>query len=274
MPGNWDLIVVGVGAAGLGAARGGAAAGARVLLVSEGEIGGGCAFTGCVPSTTLIEAAACGLPAEVLPVGLDRLALSLERHILRWRLERQQDRIQAERGEVEDLLKREIFERRKTERTLRENETRMQDILDNVAGWVWEVDAKGVCTYSSAHVEQLFGYPPEEILGRDVFPLLQPETAEESRSAFFARAAEGGEIKDLIDRSLRFYPRIAREEVRVFLVEYAGRILPELPAGAELAPGDAVRLGFEHPDSGRYVEYEAEYPADLAAALDRVRDGH
>lgn len=34
----------------------------------------------------------------------------------------------------------------------------------------------------------------------------------------------------------------------------------------------AVRLGFEHPDSGDHVEYQSPYPADLAAALDTVRD--
>ena len=56
----YDLVVIGGGAAGLGAARAGAAAGARVLLVSEGEIGGECTFTGCVPSKTLIQAAARG----------------------------------------------------------------------------------------------------------------------------------------------------------------------------------------------------------------------
>jgi pyruvate/2-oxoglutarate dehydrogenase complex dihydrolipoamide dehydrogenase (E3) component len=57
--GDYDLIVIGGGAAGLGAAR--AAAGrARTLLISEGEIGGECTFTGCVPSKTLIEAAARG----------------------------------------------------------------------------------------------------------------------------------------------------------------------------------------------------------------------
>ncbi len=33
----------------------------------------------------------------------------------------------------------------------------------------------------------------------------------------------------------------------------------------------AVRLGFEHPDSGEYVEYQTEYPADLQAALDVIR---
>ena len=34
----------------------------------------------------------------------------------------------------------------------------------------------------------------------------------------------------------------------------------------------AVRLGFEHPDTGEYVTYESAYPADLAAALDTIRD--
>jgi pyruvate/2-oxoglutarate dehydrogenase complex dihydrolipoamide dehydrogenase (E3) component len=58
--GVYDLVVLGGGAAGLGAARAGAAAGARTLLISDGEIGGECTFTGCVPSKTLIEAAARG----------------------------------------------------------------------------------------------------------------------------------------------------------------------------------------------------------------------
>jgi 23S rRNA pseudouridine1911/1915/1917 synthase len=34
----------------------------------------------------------------------------------------------------------------------------------------------------------------------------------------------------------------------------------------------AVRLGFEHPDDGEYVEYESGYPPDLAHALEVLRD--
>ncbi|HEU5045537.1 MAG TPA: RluA family pseudouridine synthase [Nocardioidaceae bacterium] len=34
----------------------------------------------------------------------------------------------------------------------------------------------------------------------------------------------------------------------------------------------AVRLGFEHPDSGEYVEYTSAYPEDLERALDTLRD--
>jgi 23S rRNA pseudouridine1911/1915/1917 synthase len=36
----------------------------------------------------------------------------------------------------------------------------------------------------------------------------------------------------------------------------------------------AIRLGFVHPDSGEYVEFESTYPDDLAQALEFIRDAH
>jgi 23S rRNA pseudouridine1911/1915/1917 synthase len=36
----------------------------------------------------------------------------------------------------------------------------------------------------------------------------------------------------------------------------------------------AVRLGFEHPDSEEYVEFETDYPEDLQRALDLIRELH
>ncbi|WP_306371425.1 NAD(P)/FAD-dependent oxidoreductase [Nocardiopsis sp. CC223A] len=54
------LVVIGGGAAGLAAARTAVARGVRPLMVTEGPPGGECTFTGCVPSKTLIEAAARG----------------------------------------------------------------------------------------------------------------------------------------------------------------------------------------------------------------------
>ena len=56
-----DLIVIGGGAAGLAAVRTGLWVGADVALVTDGPIGGDCTFTGCIPSKTLIVAAADGL---------------------------------------------------------------------------------------------------------------------------------------------------------------------------------------------------------------------
>lgn len=57
---DYDLAVIGGGAGGLGAARAGVRAGKRTVLIQDGPIGGDCTFTGCVPSKTLVAAAATG----------------------------------------------------------------------------------------------------------------------------------------------------------------------------------------------------------------------
>lgn len=55
-----DLVVIGGGAGGMSAARTGVRRGKRTILVQDGPIGGDCTFTGCVPSKSLIAAAAKG----------------------------------------------------------------------------------------------------------------------------------------------------------------------------------------------------------------------
>jgi len=54
----FDLAVIGGGTAGLAAAQMAAGRRRRVLLVSDGPLGGECTWNGCVPSKALIEAAA------------------------------------------------------------------------------------------------------------------------------------------------------------------------------------------------------------------------
>lgn len=55
---DYDLVVVGGGAGGMAAARAAVRLHRRVVMVQDGAVGGDCTFTGCVPSKTLIEAAA------------------------------------------------------------------------------------------------------------------------------------------------------------------------------------------------------------------------
>jgi pyruvate/2-oxoglutarate dehydrogenase complex dihydrolipoamide dehydrogenase (E3) component len=54
---EYDLAIIGAGAAGLIAARFAAQLGARVLLAERDRIGGDCTWTGCVPSKSLIRVA-------------------------------------------------------------------------------------------------------------------------------------------------------------------------------------------------------------------------
>ena len=53
-----DLVVIGAGSAGFSAAIRAGELGAKVTLIGDGTIGGTCVNTGCVPSKTLIRAAA------------------------------------------------------------------------------------------------------------------------------------------------------------------------------------------------------------------------
>ncbi len=53
----FDLAVIGGGTAGLAAAQTAAQLRRRVLMISEGPLGGECTWNGCVPSKALIEAA-------------------------------------------------------------------------------------------------------------------------------------------------------------------------------------------------------------------------
>jgi NADH dehydrogenase len=50
-----------------------------------------------------------------------------------------------------------------------------------------------------------------------------------------------GELQDLIRKSLRHYPRIRPEEVRIVLIQHGARILPELPAHLAAYAADALR---------------------------------
>ncbi len=53
---DYDLLVIGGGAAGLTAAGIGANFGAKTLMVEANKLGGDCTWTGCVPSKTLLHA--------------------------------------------------------------------------------------------------------------------------------------------------------------------------------------------------------------------------
>lgn len=80
---DYDLCVIGGGAAGLVAAAGGALLGAKVVLVEKHRLGGDCLYTGCVPSKALLESARVahlqrnagrfGLAPCTLPVQLARV---------------------------------------------------------------------------------------------------------------------------------------------------------------------------------------------------------
>ena len=54
---DYDLIVIGGGAAGLVAATGAAVLGAKTALIEKNKLGGDCTWYGCIPSKSLLKSA-------------------------------------------------------------------------------------------------------------------------------------------------------------------------------------------------------------------------
>jgi pyruvate/2-oxoglutarate dehydrogenase complex dihydrolipoamide dehydrogenase (E3) component len=66
-----DLCVIGAGAGGLTVAAGAAQFGASVVLIERGAMGGDCLNVGCVPSKSLIAAAAAQAQRATRPPGIE-----------------------------------------------------------------------------------------------------------------------------------------------------------------------------------------------------------
>ncbi len=92
---------------------------------------------------------------------------------------------------------RDITESKLAGKLLRETEERWRDILFSMADWVWEVDEKGVYTYSSEKGKALLGYSRNEILGKTPFDFMPPEEAKRVGAIFAGIIASKSVIRDL-----------------------------------------------------------------------------
>ncbi|MCZ2809353.1 MAG: PAS domain S-box protein [Candidatus Bathyarchaeota archaeon] len=98
---------------------------------------------------------------------------------------------------------REITERKKVEKALRESEERFKQVVENALEWIWEVDVNGIYTHSSQIVEKILGYTPEEIVGKKGFyELFHPEDRDELKKAAFARFSQKQAFREFVNRNV------------------------------------------------------------------------
>jgi PAS domain S-box-containing protein len=81
-------------------------------------------------------------------------------------------------------------------RQLRDSQDRTDHMLRSLAttthDWLWEIDRRGVITYASPGCRDMFGYEPEEVVGRPAAFLLHPSAGKQVVADFQA-AVESGE---------------------------------------------------------------------------------
>jgi PAS domain S-box-containing protein len=72
-------------------------------------------------------------------------------------------------------LRRELTERARIERALRESEERFRSLIEYTSDIITIVDESGLVRYGSPSVEPILGYAPEELLGRRAVELIHPD---------------------------------------------------------------------------------------------------
>lgn len=81
---------------------------------------------------------------------------------------------------------RDITERKRNERELAEREQKLNDLVETTSDLVWEADDHGFFTYVSARAFDVFGYRPEEVVGKPVVTFVQPEARDAAAQAIGA----------------------------------------------------------------------------------------
>jgi len=65
-----------------------------------------------------------------------------------------------------------ISERKKAEAALSRIEERIKSIVSTSQEWIWAINAKGEHTFSNPAIEDILGYRPDEVIGRNALDLL------------------------------------------------------------------------------------------------------
>lgn len=81
------------------------------------------------------------------------------------------------RGKVSRYLamQQDITQKKRDREALQESEERFRMVAEMVGEWLWEQDARGHYTYSSAAVESILGYQPQEIIGKHYLDFMTEE---------------------------------------------------------------------------------------------------
>lgn len=97
------------------------------------------------------------------------------------------------------VVMRDITERKRSDEAVRRSEQRFKTIFGNVNDMIVYLDRDGVVIDINPRLESLFGFTPEEVIGKDFsqFPFATPETMHEVVNAF-GEALVSGQIQELL----------------------------------------------------------------------------
>ncbi len=150
---------------------------------------------------------------------------------------------------------RNINERRQAESALKESQVRFNQLAEQSRTVAWEVDTEGLYTYVSHVAETVWGYRPDELVGRKHFYDIHPdENREAFKTAALARFQRKDGFKDIENR-------IQRKD---------GKIIWVSTNGIPLFDQDNTLQGYRGADRDITERKRAEHDLIMAARMDRL----
>jgi PAS domain S-box-containing protein len=140
----------------------------------------------------------------------------------------------TEGGDIQSIMQinSDITQLKRTQAELMSREAHLRSILDTVPEAMIVIDEGGVVTSFSAAAAQLFGYGPEEVIGRNV-KMLMPAPYREEHDGYIGRYLATGEARII------GYGRVVKGLTK------GGEVFPmELAVGEALANGQRIFTGF------------------------------
>jgi len=104
---------------------------------------------------------------------------------------------------LQALYEKGLDDRRLAEAELSASERRFMQVAESAGEWIWEVDARGLYTYSSPVVEEMLGYSPDEIIGKKHFyEFFSGENKEETKRSALDLFASKQAFKEFINQNI------------------------------------------------------------------------
>ncbi|MRR16284.1 MAG: PAS domain-containing sensor histidine kinase [Deltaproteobacteria bacterium] len=124
---------------------------------------------------------------------------------------------------------RDITKRTQAQEEIRRKAQELKFIAEHVGDIIWQMDSSVYFTYVSPAIERILGYPPSEVVGRNLFSFLTPRGAEKVSAVWLEwyRQLSAGEQRD----ELLFEMETVRKDGRILWMEVQARPLIDRTGG-------------------------------------------
>jgi len=155
-------------------------------------------------------------------VSIERAEEELRKH--REQLEELVKDRTSELKNINEQLKHEITERKRVEAGLRESEGKFKTIMESVHDVIFQVSPLGIIQYVSPNVKELYGYKPEDLIGKHLkktTPIREvPKALEALKSALPGKVIKSFEINQIDSKG-----KIVATEINITPVKKEGKII-------------------------------------------------